>query len=74
MPWPTPVHDTGAVRFVAGYGAAATSMPNAFVQGVLMLVGHWYENREAVTAMNMQAYEVPIGPKALFLSDRARMF
>lgn len=62
-----------AIRFVAGYGAAG-SVPNVFVQGILMLVGHWYENREAVTANNFQAYEIPIGPKNLFLSDRARWF
>lgn len=62
-----------AVRFVAGYGAA-TSVPNVFIQGILMLVGHWYENREAVTVNNLQAYEVPIGPKNLFLSERARWF
>lgn len=63
-----------AVRFVAGYGAAATAVPSVFIQGILMLVGHWYENREAVTGNNFQAYEVPLGPKELFLSDRARRF
>jgi uncharacterized phiE125 gp8 family phage protein len=55
-----------AVRFVAGYGLAAV-VPGVFVQGILLSVAHWYENREAV--MDAQLYEIPLGIKPLFKSD-----
>ena len=35
------------VTFVAGYGAAASNVPEPFRQAMLLLIGHWYENREA---------------------------
>ena len=35
------------VQFVAGYGAAS-AVPNGLKQLILLLVGHWYENREGV--------------------------
>lgn len=60
-----------AVRFVAGYGAA-TAVPAVFVQGVLLSVAHWYENREA--AMPMTLTDIPLGVKPLFLSDRGSWF
>jgi uncharacterized phiE125 gp8 family phage protein len=60
-----------AVRFVAGYGAAA-AVPGVFVQGVLLSAAHWYENREAV--MDTQLYEIPLGMKPLFTSDRGSWF
>lgn len=62
-----------AVRFVAGYGAAATAVPNAFVQGVLLTVAHWYENREAVN-VGSSVNEIPFGVQPLFLSDRGSWF
>jgi len=36
------------VDWVAGYGSFATQVPPLLQQGVLMLVAHWYSNREAV--------------------------
>jgi uncharacterized phiE125 gp8 family phage protein len=38
------------VRYTAGYGAAAANVPQAIRQAILLLVGHWYANREAVGA------------------------
>ena len=38
-----------AITFVAGYGATSTEMPEDARHAILMLVGHWYENREDVT-------------------------
>jgi uncharacterized phiE125 gp8 family phage protein len=35
------------VTYVAGYGAAA-SVPQKYKQAMLLLIGHWYENRETV--------------------------
>lgn len=47
--WPTHMMTPNAVRvtFVAGFGAAASDVPMAIRQAMLMLVGHWYKNREA---------------------------
>jgi uncharacterized phiE125 gp8 family phage protein len=36
-----------AIRFVCGYANAA-SVPMRIKQAILLLVGHWYENRETV--------------------------
>lgn len=35
------------IQFQAGYGSAA-DVPQAIKQAMLLLIGHWYENREAV--------------------------
>lgn len=37
------------IRFVAGY-ASASVVPPSIKQAILMVVGHWYENREASAA------------------------
>lgn len=36
------------VRFVAGYGGTAANVPQKVKQAMLLLIGHWYANREAV--------------------------
>ena len=36
-----------SILYTAGYGAAA-AVPNRAKQAILLLVGHWYKNREAV--------------------------
>lgn len=35
------------VTYVAGYGATAASVPAHFRQAMLLLIGNWFENREA---------------------------
>jgi len=35
------------VRFVSGYGLAA-AVPTLLKQAMLLLIGHWYANRESV--------------------------
>lgn len=47
--WPVLRRDVNAVeiRFRAGYGGA-TDVPQPIRQAILMLVAHWYENREPV--------------------------
>ena len=35
------------MRFVAGYGAAGSNVPQAIRQAMLLLIGYYYENREA---------------------------
>lgn len=52
------------IVFVAGYGASGSSVPAALKQAVMLLVGHWYENREA-NITNGYARELPDGVKML---------
>ena len=49
--WPTSVADQGAVLTVvyqAGLATNAAGVPQAIKQAMLLLIGHWFENREAI--------------------------
>ena len=48
LTWPSTRDEDGAVRirFVAGYGSAS-AVPTPIKQAILLLVGHWWINREA---------------------------
>jgi uncharacterized phiE125 gp8 family phage protein len=48
--WPTIRDQRNAVTltYVAGYGAAASDVPETIKTAIKMLVAHWYENREAI--------------------------
>ena len=63
--WPS--HDTRddaiAVTFVAGFGDAATDVPQPIRQAATMLVAHWFRNREAATEAKLEA--LPLGAQAL---------
>lgn len=50
--------DPISITFVAGYGAPS-DVPAPLKAAVLLLVGHWYENREAVSVGNPVA-EMPL--------------
>lgn len=54
--------DAVTITFVAGYGAAS-AVPRAIKQALLLLIGAWYEQREAVVAG--QVTEVPLAVDAL---------
>lgn len=56
--------DAIEVIWTAGYGAAATSIPQAIRQAALLMIGHWYENREAVSIGESVA-EIPLAATAL---------
>jgi uncharacterized phiE125 gp8 family phage protein len=47
--WPLTIDQLGVVRvtYLAGYGARA-DVPQTIKQAMLLLIGHWFENREAV--------------------------
>ena len=47
------VLNTIQVRFTAGYATAIT-IPKSYIQLILALVGHWYENREPVLIGTIQ--------------------
>lgn len=57
------------VTFVAGYGDDSTDVPQKFRSAMLLLIGHLYENREAVVT-GVVPTKVPIGVEALLWQDR----
>lgn len=70
--WPTVrnIPEAVQVTYVAGYGAASTNVPEQFKQVILLLVGHWFEHREAIVS-GTSAAEVPLG--AIHLMDRLQV-
>jgi len=79
--WPSfTEYPAGAVkvRYLAGYRAASTDaslhIPEAIKQAILLLIAHFYENREeVVTGMTMVA-KLPIGIDALLYPFRIWSF
>lgn len=67
--WPDVYDREDAVEIIwqAGYGAA-TAVPAAIKQAALLMVGHWYKNREAVTEGALT--EVPLAASALIAPYR----
>lgn len=55
------------IRFVAGYGLA-TAVPQAVKQAMLLLMAHWYENREGASEAVLT--EIPFAVKALLALNR----
>ena len=68
--WPAAYDRPDAVHvtWAAGFGAAASDVPGAIRLGMLMLIGHWYANRETVSDVTMS--EVPLAATALFSQFR----
>jgi uncharacterized phiE125 gp8 family phage protein len=64
--WPDVYDRRDAIEVIwtAGYGATAASVPQAIKQAALLLVGHWYANREAVSIGESVA-EIPLAATAL---------
>lgn len=59
------------VTFVAGYSAA--TVPEIYKQAMLLLVGHWYENREAVQTSGAVPKQLELAVDALLMVDRGYM-
>lgn len=73
--WPSPdagLQEINAVEvtFVAGHGTEASDVPEELKLAVKMLVGHWYENREATVIGGRVAdvKDLPMGVRALISS------
>lgn len=66
--WPTAYKrdDAISVAFVAGQSAEA--VPGSIKAAILLMVGHWYENREAVADVKLA--ELPMGVSALLAPHR----
>jgi len=63
--WPATRSQSKAVEieFVAGYGLAV-NVPASIKQAMLLLIGHWYENRESVIIGTISS-ETPMAAKML---------
>lgn len=60
--------DAVVITMVAGYGAAS-AVPSAIKQAILMMVAHWFTNRETV-AVGETAVDMPFAAKALLAPYR----
>jgi uncharacterized phiE125 gp8 family phage protein len=72
--WPATRSQPNAVtvRFVAGYGTEGDSVPEALKTGIKMLVGHWFEQREAaVIGVGIGVLQVPLNLDALLWPYRS---
>ncbi|KKM07694.1 hypothetical protein LCGC14_1731390 [marine sediment metagenome] len=65
--------DAVTIEFKAGYGDAASDVPEGIILAMKLLLAHWYDHREAV-AHAQTVVEVPLGAKALLHSYRALRF
>lgn len=57
------------VRFRAGYGDGE-DVPHTILQAIVLLVGHWYENREAVVSTGAVPQRMPFSVQALLNQDK----
>ena len=73
--WPLTADVSGAVTvtYQAGYGAAATDVPDPIQEAIKQLAAHFYENREA-TLVGVSAQELPLGVADLINPYRAWCF
>ncbi len=63
--WPSArlEQEAATVRFVCGYGAAS-AVPQAIKHAMLLLIGHYFQNREQ-TIIGVMASEIPQASQAL---------
>jgi len=60
--WPALYNRPNAivVRFVAGYGAASTNVPETIRAAIKLLISHFYENREGVVTGQGIPTQIPV--------------
>jgi len=69
--WPETLDSVNAV--VIDYDAGYTTAPAPLKHAILLLAGHWFENREAVNMGNITS-ELPMAVNALLTNFRAYGF
>lgn len=75
--WPTPrdIENAVSVTFVAGYGTAASSVPRVHKTGIKLLLGNWYESREAVAvSIGGNIVEIPLAYQKIVWGQRVGTF
>lgn len=73
--WPTTYAEMNCItiRYICGYGATATYVPQSIKQAILMLVGHWYNNREAVMTGSISK-EIELAVSSLLSHEQVYSF
>jgi len=73
--WPTTFQRDDAIKieYVIGYGASANDVPATVRHAMLMLVAHWYENREA-ELIGVNSKTLPFGFDDLIGMERATWY
>ncbi len=74
--WPTDKRDVTnsvIIEHTAGYGASTSAVPEDIRHAILMLIGHWYENREALLVGTI-AKPIEMGVEALLSPYRMEVF
>lgn len=84
IPWPVTrqVREAVTIRYVAGYAPTTDSppdyranVPTAIKQAILLMVGHFYQNRESViVGARAAAVEIPQGVESLIARFRVNGF
>ena len=64
--WPTIAGRKNAieVKYIVGYGAAGSDVPDGIKQAVLLIIGNWYQNRQSVVTGTI-ATELPLNSQYL---------
>lgn len=59
--WPVTQERDDAIKieYVVGYGDASTDVPDTIRHALMLMIGHWYDNREQ-TQMD-ELYDIPFG-------------
>lgn len=72
--WPSAQNRSDAIKieYEAGYGDATTDVPATIRHALMMLIGNWYENREAVSFDKLS--DVPFGFDALIANHRVEWY
>jgi uncharacterized phiE125 gp8 family phage protein len=68
LPMPTRIAAGIELDVTAGFGDAASDVPEPLRQAIRLLTAHWYENRAAVA--NAQLVPLPSNPAALIAAYR----
>lgn len=72
--WPVAQDRSDAIKieYEIGYGNAPTDVPDTIRHALLLLIGHWYENREQATTDNLN--DIPWGFDALMNIHRTHWY
>lgn len=72
--WPTAFNRPDAVtlEYMAGYGETAANVPADLRHALLLLISHWYQNREASSESAVQ--EIPLGFEMLVNAHRVSWY
>jgi uncharacterized phiE125 gp8 family phage protein len=72
--WPGAANrpDAIGIKYVAGYGDAAASVPAGVRHAVMMLIAHLYENREAASDMTIKV--MPMAVEMLLGAERVSWY